>query len=179
MNSTMFNAGDILETIRMIQDECLDIRTTTMGISLLDCIDPDINKACDKVYDKITRKAEKLVETGEKIEKEYGIPIINKRIAVTPIAMLAAACPKDSPVKFAKALQRAAETCGVNFVGGYSALVHKGFSAGDLELIRSIPEALGCHHQGFALLSMLVLPEAASIWTLSASWVTLYWNPQS
>ena len=142
MNSTMFNAGDILETIRMIQDECLDIRTTTMGISLLDCIDPDINKACDKVYDKITRKAEKLVETGEKIEKEYGIPIINKRIAVTPIAMLAAACPKDSPVKFAKALQRAAETCGVNFVGGYSALVHKGFSAGDLELIRSIPEAL-------------------------------------
>lgn len=142
MNSTMFNAGDILETIRMIQDECLDIRTTTMGISLLDCIDPDINKACNKVYDKITRKAEKLVETGEKIEKEYGIPIINKRIAVTPIAMLAAACPKDSPVKFAKALQRAAETCGVNFVGGYSALVHKGFSAGDLELIRSIPEAL-------------------------------------
>lgn len=142
MNSTMFNAGDILETIRMIQDECLDIRTTTMGISLLDCIDPDINKACDKVYDKITRKAEKLVETGEKIEKEYGIPIINKRISVTPIAMLAAACPKDSPVKFAKALQRAAETCGVNFVGGYSALVHKGFSAGDLELIRSIPEAL-------------------------------------
>lgn len=142
MNSTMFNAGDILETIRMIQDECLDIRTTTMGISLLDCIDPDISKACDKVYDKITRKAEKLVETGEKIEKEYGIPIINKRIAVTPIAMLAAACPKDSPVKFAKALQRAAETCGVNFVGGYSALVHKGFSAGDLELIRSIPEAL-------------------------------------
>ena len=142
MNSTMFNAGDILETIRMIQDECLDIRTTTMGISLLDCIDPDINKACDKVYDKITRKAEKLVETGEKIEKEYGIPIINKRIAVTPIAMLAAACPKDSPVKFAKALQRAAETCGVNFVGGYSALVQKGFSAGDLELIRSIPEAL-------------------------------------
>ena len=91
MNSTLFNAGDILETIRMIQDECLDIRTTTMGISLLDCIDPDINKACDKVYDKITRKAEKLVETGEKIEKEYGIPIINKRISVTPIAMIAGA----------------------------------------------------------------------------------------
>ena len=142
MNSTMFNAGDILETIRMIQDECLDIRTTTMGISLLDCIDPDINKACDKVYDKITRKAEKLVETGEKIEKEYGIPIINKRIAVTPVAMLAAACPKENPVKLAKALQRAAETCGVNYVGGDSALDHKGYSAGDLELIRSIPEAL-------------------------------------
>lgn len=142
MNSTMFNAGDILETIRMIQDECLDIRTITMGISLLDCIDPDIDKACEKVYHKITTKASKLVETGEKIEKEYGIPIINKRISVTPIAMLAAACPNDNPVKFAKALQRAAETCGVNFIGGYSALVHKGFSAGDLALIKSIPEAL-------------------------------------
>lgn len=142
MNNTMFNAGDILETIRMIQDECLDIRTITMGISLLDCIDPDIHKACDKVYDKITRKAEKLVSTGETIEKEYGIPIINKRIAVTPIAMLAAACPNDNPVLFAEALQRAAETCGVNFIGGYSALVHKGFSAGDIALIRSIPKAL-------------------------------------
>lgn len=142
MNNMMFNAGDILETIQMIQDECLDIRTITMGVSLLDCIDPDIQKACNKVYDKITTKAEKLVETGEKIEKEYGIPIINKRISVTPITMLAAACPKDSPVKFAKALQRAAETCDVNFVGGYSALVHKGFSAGDMALIQSIPEAL-------------------------------------
>ena len=142
MNNAIFNAGDILETIRMIQDECLDIRTTTMGISLLDCIDSDIHKACDKVYDKITRRAEKLVSTGETIEKEYGIPIINKRIAVTPIAMLAAACPNESPVLFAKTLQRAAETCGVNFIGGYSALVHKGFSAGDIALIRSIPEAL-------------------------------------
>ncbi len=142
MNNSMFNATDILETIRMIQDECLDIRTITMGISLLDCIDPDIDKACEKVYDKITRKAEKLVETGEKIEKEYGIPIINKRISVTPIAMISAACQEKNPVKFAKALQKAAETCGVNFVGGYSALVHKGFSAGDIELIRSIPEAL-------------------------------------
>ena len=146
MNSTMFNAGDILETIRMIQDECLDIRTITMGISLLDCIDPDIDKACQKVYDKITTKAAKLVEIGERIEKEYGIPIINKRISVTPIAMLAAACPGKSPVAFARTLQKAAETCGVNFVGGYSALVHKGFSAGDLELIRSIPEALGYYH---------------------------------
>ena len=142
MNNAIFNAGDILETIRMIQDECLDIRTTTMGISLLDSIDSDIHKACDKVYDKITRRAEKLVSTGETIEKEYGIPIINKRIAVTPIAMLAAACPNENPVLFAKTLQRAAETCGVNFIGGYSALVHKGFSAGDIALIRSIPEAL-------------------------------------
>ncbi len=138
----MLNTFNILETIRMIQDQCLDIRTITMGISLLDCIDPDIDKACAKVYDKITTKAQNLVKTGEQIEKEYGIPIVNKRISVTPIALLAAACPKENPVKFAKILQKAADTCGVNFLGGYSALVHKGFSAGDLELIRSIPEAL-------------------------------------
>ncbi|MDO4864655.1 MAG: PFL family protein [Ruminococcus sp.] len=138
----MLNVYNILETIRMIQDECLDIRTITMGISLLDCIDTDIDKACGKVYEKIVTKAGRLVEVGQQIEKEYGIPIVNKRISVTPIAMLAAACPSGDPVKFAKALQRAADTCGVNFIGGYSALVHKGFSAGDEALIRSIPEAL-------------------------------------
>ncbi len=138
----MLNVYNILETIRMIQDECLDIRTITMGISLLDCIDTDIDKACEKVYNKIVSKAGNLVAVGQRIEKEYGIPIVNKRISVTPIAMLAAACPNDNPVKFAKALQRAADTCGVNFIGGYSALVHKGFSAGDEALIRSIPEAL-------------------------------------
>ncbi len=140
----MLNAYDILETIRMIQDECLDIRTITMGISLLDCIDSDIDKACDKVYSKIAKKAENLVKTGEKIEKEYGIPIINKRISVTPIAMVSAACDIKEPVRFAVALQKAADHCGVNFIGGYSALVQKGFSAGDLELINSIPEALSC-----------------------------------
>lgn len=138
----MLNVYDILETIRMIQDECLDIRTITMGISLLDCIDTDIDKACEKVYNKIVNRAKNLVPIGQQIEKEYGIPIINKRISVTPIAMLAAACPNQNPVKFAKALQRAADTCGVNFIGGYSALVHKGFSAGDMALIQSIPEAL-------------------------------------
>lgn len=138
----MLNVYNILETIRMIQDECLDIRTITMGISLLDCIDTDIDKACEKVYEKIVSKAGNLVSVGQRIEKEYGIPIVNKRISVTPIAMLAAACPNENPVKFAKALQRAADTCGVNFIGGYSALVHKGFSAGDEALIRSIPEAL-------------------------------------
>ena len=138
----MLNVYNILETIRMIQDECLDIRTITMGISLLDCIDTDIDRACEKVYEKIVRKAGKLVAVGQQIEKEYGIPIVNKRISVTPIAMLAAACPGGDVVKFAKALQRAADTCGVNFIGGYSALVHKGFSAGDEALIRSIPEAL-------------------------------------
>ena len=140
----MQNVYDILETIRMIQDECLDIRTITMGISLLDCIDSDIDKACEKVYNKITTKAKDLVKTGERIEKEYGIPIIHKRIAVTPIAIVSAACTEKNPVKFALALQRAADTCGVNFIGGYSALVQKGFSAGDIELINSIPEALAC-----------------------------------
>ena len=138
----MLNVYNILETIRMIQDECLDIRTITMGISLLDCIDTDIDKACEKVYNKIVANAGNLVPVGQQIEKEYGIPIVNKRISVTPIAMLAAACPNGDTVKFAKALQRAADTCGVNFIGGYSALVHKGFSAGDMALIRSIPEAL-------------------------------------
>ncbi len=125
----MLNTGDILETIKMIQEENLDIRTITMGISLLDCIDGDIDAACGKIYEKMMRKAENLVKTGEDIEKQYGIPIINKRISVTPIAMVAT-------------LQRVAEGTGVNYIGGYSALVHKGFSAGDRELIESIPEAL-------------------------------------
>lgn len=137
----MLNVYDILETIRMIQDECLDIRTITMGISLLDCIDSDIDKACAKVYDKITRCAKDLVKVGEDIEKEYGIPIINKRISVTPIAIISAAC-KCSPVKFALTMDAAAKAVGVNLIGGYSALVQKGFSAGDIELINSIPEAL-------------------------------------
>lgn len=137
----MLNNSDILETIKMIQEESLDIRTTTMGISLLDCIDSDIDRACQKVYDKISKKAERLVAVGEEIEKEYGIPIINKRISVTPIAIIAAAS-KGSPVKFAHALQRAVDATGVNFIGGYSALVQKGFSAGDRELILSIPEAV-------------------------------------
>ncbi len=138
----MLNIGDILETVTMIEQEHLDIRTVTMGISLLSCMDSDIDRACQKVYDKITRCAANLVPVCEAIEKEYGIPIINKRIAVTPIAMLAAACPGESPVKFALTLEKAANTVGVNFIGGYSALVQKGFSAGDRELIESIPEAL-------------------------------------
>ena len=139
----MLNTYDVLETIRMIQEECLDIRTITMGISLLDCIDADINKACEKVYKKITEKAARLVEVGEQIEKEYGIPIINKRISVTPIAIVSAAC-HCSPVPFAKAMDAAAKAVGVNLIGGYSALVQNGFSAGDRELIESIPEALAC-----------------------------------
>ncbi len=138
----MINTNDILETISMIENENLDIRTVTMGISLLDCIDPDIDKACEKVYNKITKTAEKLVPVCCEIERELGIPIINKRISVTPIAMILAACEKKEPIKFALALERAARQVGVNFIGGYSALVGKGFAAGDRELIESIPEAL-------------------------------------
>lgn len=138
----MLETKDILETIEMIQNENLDIRTVTMGISLLDCIDSDIDKACQKVYDKITTKAKNLVPVCEEIEKELGIPIINKRISVTPIAIIAAACHSKDVVKFAITLEKAATTVGVNFIGGYSALVQKGFAAGDKELIESIPEAL-------------------------------------
>ena len=137
----MLNLNDILETINMIRQENLDIRTITMGISLLDCADSDIDVSCEKVYNKIVRLAGNLVKTGEDIEAEYGIPIINKRISVTPIAMLVAVSGGD-PVKYAHALQKAANTVGVNFIGGYSALVQKGFSAGDRELIKSIPRAL-------------------------------------
>lgn len=138
----MINSHDILETINMIDNEHLDVRTITMGISLLDCLDENIDKACDKVYDKICRYAKDLVVTGENISKEYGIPIINKRIAVTPIAMVAAPCQSQKIVKFAMALEKAAQTVGVNFIGGYSALVQKGFAPGDYALIESIPEAL-------------------------------------
>lgn len=137
----MINTGDILETIRMIENENLDIRTVTMGISLLDCCCDDIDRSCEKVYDKITRYAADLVPQVEAISGDYGIPIIHKRIAVTPIALLTAASGGD-PVKYAKTLQRAADAVGVNFIGGYSALVQKGFAAGDEALIRSIPEAL-------------------------------------
>ena len=138
----MFNTSDILETIEMIQEENLDIRTVTMGISLLDCIDPSIERACEKLYEKITSLALRLVPVCEEIETELGIPIINKRIAVTPIAMLAAATPDGDPVRYALALEKAAQAVGVNFIGGYSALVQKGFSAGDRALIESIPQAL-------------------------------------
>lgn len=138
----MINVHDILETIQMIDNENLDVRTITMGISLLDCCDPDIDIACEKIYDKITRYAKDLVKVGEDIEKEYGIPIIHKRISVTPISMIAAACPGKDPVKFALTLEKAARAVGVNFIGGYSALVQKGFGPGDYALLQSIPEAL-------------------------------------
>ena len=138
----MINSGEILQTIEMIDQQHLDIRTITMGISLRDCAHPDIDVCCRKVYDKITKYAENLVKTGEDIEKEFGIPIVNKRISVTPVAMVAESCEADTYVPLAKALDRAAETVGVNFIGGFSALVHKGCTKGDEILIASIPEAL-------------------------------------
>lgn len=137
----MLNINDIQETLQMIEEEDLDIRTITMGISLADCADSDIDRSCQKVYDKIYRVAKDLVSTGEAIEAKYGIPIVNKRISVTPIAQLVAASGGD-PVKYAKTLDQVAKDIGVNFIGGYSALVHKGFSAGDRALIESIPQAL-------------------------------------
>ena len=138
----MMNTRDILETITMIDDENLDVRTITMGISLLDCIGGGIESTCDHIYDKICRYAGDLVKTGEDISKEYGIPIIHKRISVTPVSLIAAAHQAQNPVKMAKALERAAQSTGVNFLGGYSALVQKGFGPGDYALIESIPEAL-------------------------------------
>ena len=138
----MLNTNDILETIRMISQENLDVRTVTMGISLLDCADEDPKRACEKIYRKITTKARDLVPVVERISSAYGIPVVNKRISVTPIAMILASARNPNPVDYAEALDRAAKEVGVNFIGGFSALVHKGFSAGDQELIHSIPEAL-------------------------------------
>ena len=138
----MLNHQNILETLDMIDHQHLDVRTITMGISLLDCCDSDPRAACRKIYDKITRKAEKLVSTGEAIEREFGIPIVNKRISVTPMALVAGASRTDDYVPFAVAMDEAAKTTGVNFIGGFSALVQKGGTHGDRKLIASIPEAL-------------------------------------
>ncbi len=138
----MLNTSDILDTIRMITDENLDVRTVTLGVSLLDCADPDPKRACEKIYDKLTRAAGSLVPQAEKISREYGVPIVHKRISVTPISLLLAACERKDALLFAKTLDRAARETGVNFIGGFSALVQKGFGAGDEALIRAIPEAL-------------------------------------
>ena len=138
----MLSLQNIFDTIDMIDKQHLDIRTITMGISLLDCVSEDADRCCRKIYDKICRRAEKLVRTGEDIESEFGIPIVNKRISVTPMALVAGSCGTEDYVPFAMTLDRAAHTCGVNFIGGYSALVQKGFSKGDELLLRSIPQAL-------------------------------------
>ena len=138
----MINYSDILETIKMIEQENLDIRTITMGISLRDCCSDSLQTVCDKVYDKITRCAQDLVPVGEAIERKYGIPIVNKRISVTPIALIAESCGSEDISTHAHTLDKAAKATGVNFIGGYSALVHKGYTKGDRRLIDSIPQAL-------------------------------------
>lgn len=139
----MYNNKEIIETIKMIQEQNLDVRTITMGISLIDCMDTDINKSCEKVYNKIYNYAKDLVSVGNSISKKYGIPIINKRVAVTPISMLVGVSGGD-PVLYAKTLDKVANDIGIDFIGGYSALVQKGFAPGDKELIESIPQALAC-----------------------------------
>lgn len=138
----MLSHKDILQTRDMIDKRHLDIRTITMGISLLDCMDADVNVCARKIYDKITKKAENLVKVGQDIEWEFGIPIVNKRISVTPISLIGNSCDTDSYVPLAIAMDRAAKECGVNFIGGFSALVQKGFTKGDRVLIESIPETL-------------------------------------
>ena len=138
----MLATEDILETIGMIREECLDIRTITMGISLYDCQSDDPNRLCDKIYDKIMNSAKNLVSTGEEISKYYGIPIINKRVSVTPVALLAGGLDRDGVVRIARTMDKAARELGINFIGGYSALVQKGFTNGSRTLIDSIPEAL-------------------------------------
>lgn len=140
----MININEVIETNKMIDKENLDVRTITLGISLLDCIDSDLNKLCDNVYKKITMMAKDLVATGEEIGKEFGIPIVNKRISVTPIALIGGSACKtpDDFVKIAQTLDRAAKTVGVNFIGGYTALVSKKMTQADKNLILSIPKAL-------------------------------------
>ena len=138
----MLESNDIFETLNMIREECLDVRTITMGISLYDCRSEDENRLCTKIYDKIMRHAMDLVKTGDDISKEYGIPIINKRISVTPVALMAGDLSRSGVVRIAQTLDKAAHELGVNFIGGYSALVQKGFSNGSRTLIESIPEAL-------------------------------------
>ena len=133
---------NVTETISMIEEQNFDIRTITMGISLLDCIDPDINKACDKIYAKITTKAKDLVRVGNEISAELGIPIVNKRVSVTPISIIGAATNASDYVMIAKTLDRAAIEVGIDFIGGFSALVQKGYQKGDEILINSIPQAL-------------------------------------
>ena len=138
----IISSNDIIETTHMITQENLDVRTITMGISLRDCADPDMQTCARKIYDKITRKAEKLVKTGCDIESELGVPIINKRISVTPIAIVGESCGETNYTPLAVALDKAAHEVGVNFIGGFSALVDKGYTKGDRNLIASIPEAL-------------------------------------
>ena len=134
----MIETGEILQTMRMIQEENFDIRTITLGINLLDCAEPEADRCADRVYDKICYTARNLVHTGEEIEKEFGIPIVNKRISVTPVSMIS----QGDPVPIARALDRAAKEVGVNFLGGFSALMHKGATKADERLLASIPQVM-------------------------------------
>ena len=140
----MINIREVTETNKMIEQENLDVRTITMGLSLLDCISDNTEKVCENIYKKITSYAGKLVETGEQLEKEFGIPIVNKRVSVTPIASVGGACAKntDDFVKIAKSMDKAASDIGVNFIGGFSAIVSKGSTKAEDIFMRSIPEAL-------------------------------------
>jgi uncharacterized protein (UPF0210 family) len=138
----MINRNEILQPIEMIDQQHLDVRTITMGISLRDCARSDIRVSCDKIYDKICRYAGSLVRVGREIEAEFGIPIVNKRVSVTPVSLVAESCESTDYIPFALALDKAAREIGVDFLGGYSALVHKGYTAGDMRLVASIPEAL-------------------------------------
>ena len=133
---------EVAETLSMVSEQNLDLRTITMGISLMGCADEDMDRICEKVYDKITHTAEHLVSTAEDLESEYGIPIANKRVSVTPIAQIAAACPAADLSPVARTMDRAAETLGIDFMGGFSALVQKGIGTTDRKLIDSVPEAL-------------------------------------
>ncbi|MCR5136891.1 MAG: PFL family protein [Oscillospiraceae bacterium] len=138
----MMNSSEILQTIEMIDQQHLDVRTVTMGISLLDCADPSVERCAEKIYEKLCRRAERLVPVCVGIEQEFGIPIVNKRVSVTPVSIVAASCLDENYTPIAKALDRAAGTLGINFIGGFSALAQKGFTESDLRLVRSLPEAL-------------------------------------
>ncbi len=160
----MLNTQNILKTMEMIDQQHLDIRTVTMGISLMDCIDADATRCCEKIYDKITSRASGLVRTVEAVQREYGVPIVNKRISVTPVALLTQAAGGDCAA-YAVALDRAAKACGVDFIGGFSALVHKGYTEGERRFIESLPEALA-QRIWSAPASMWLPLDRASIWTL-------------
>ena len=151
----MLNAYDIIDTIKMIEEEHLDIRTVTMGISLVDCIRGSIKETADRVYDKITYRAKNLVSVANEISKEYGVPIVNKRVSVTPMSILGGAVDTEDLTPLAEAMQKAADTLGIDFIGGFSALVEKGFTKGDIRLINSLPHVLIARSQRtiFSLLS--------------------------
>jgi uncharacterized protein (UPF0210 family) len=165
-----FSPQEIIETIQMVRMEHLDIRTVTMGISLLDCADSDTDALCRKIYDKIMSKAGQLVPVCETIEKELGIPIINKRISITPIALVAAAIPAEGFQAVARTLDRAASDAGVNFIGGFSALVHKGFTQGDTRLIEALPEALAGTQRVCASVNVATSKAGINMDAVALSW---------